>query len=186
MPQADGRGPWTPVGGQQQQNGPGESAPGYNQPGYGQPGPYQPGPQQAPNQPVYNGSSNQAPYNQQPYNQGAYNPGTYGQAAPQAPLPVPAQLTIPGGTFITVRVNQLLSSDHNQPGDAFTGSLVEPLVVNGVVVAEPGQTIAGEVVEAQKAGTGGRCSPPEGAISWSDSCRRPAAANSFVIDQSEG
>jgi hypothetical protein len=65
---------------------------------------------------------------------------------------VPAQLTIKSGTFLTVRINQVLSSDHNQAGDAFTASLVQPLVVDGFVVAQPGQTIAGHVTEAKKAG----------------------------------
>lgn len=44
----------------------------------------------------------------------------------------------------------MLSSDHNQPGDAFTATLVQPIVVNGVVVAEPGQTLGGRVVSIQK------------------------------------
>jgi hypothetical protein len=70
---------------------------------------------------------------------------------PQAAAP-PAQLTIRPGTYITVRVNQPLSSDHNQPGDAFTATLVRPLVVDGFVVAQTGQTIGGRVAEAQKAG----------------------------------
>jgi len=70
--------------------------------------------------------------------------------APQAG--VPPQLSIAAGTFITVRVNQLLSSDQNNQGDPFSASLLQPLVVNGVVVAEPGQTVSGRVVEAQKAG----------------------------------
>jgi len=51
-----------------------------------------------------------------------------------------------------VRVNQPLSSDHNQTGDAFTASLVQPIISNGIVVARRGQTIGGRVVEAQKAG----------------------------------
>jgi hypothetical protein len=53
---------------------------------------------------------------------------------------------------LTVRINQLLSSDKNQPGDAFSATLAKPLVVNGIVVAEPGQTLGGKVVEAKKAG----------------------------------
>ena len=65
---------------------------------------------------------------------------------------VPAQLTLPAGAWIRVRVNQMLSSDHNQAGDSFSASLMEPLVVNGLVVARRGQTIAGRVVDAQKAG----------------------------------
>jgi hypothetical protein len=56
------------------------------------------------------------------------------------------------GTYITVRVNQVLSSDHNQAGDGFTATLTRPIVVDGVVVATPGQTIGGRVAEAQKAG----------------------------------
>jgi len=59
---------------------------------------------------------------------------------------------MPAGTFITVRSNQLISTNRNQPGDAFSATLVQPLVVNGVVVAEPGQTIAGRVVESEKGG----------------------------------
>jgi hypothetical protein len=55
-----------------------------------------------------------------------------------------------------VRVNQFLSSDHNQPGDTFTASLVKPIVVDGFVVADRGQTLAGRVVEAHKAKHGER------------------------------
>src|SRR5262249_6864011 len=65
---------------------------------------------------------------------------------------LPASLTLKPGTYITVRVNQALSSDRNQAGDAFSATLVKPVVVDGVVVAEPGQTIGGRVSEAQKAG----------------------------------
>jgi hypothetical protein len=61
-------------------------------------------------------------------------------------------LTIKQGTYVTVRVNQVLSSDHNHPGDAFSATLVKPVVVDGVVVAERGQTIGGRVAEAKKAG----------------------------------
>ncbi len=53
---------------------------------------------------------------------------------------------------MTVRINQLLSSDHNQAGDAFSASLANPIVVNGIVVADRGQTIQGSVSEAKKAG----------------------------------
>src|SRR5712692_9802944 len=65
---------------------------------------------------------------------------------------VPPQLTIRPGTYVTVRVNQPLSSDRNQPGDAFSATLVRPIVVDGVVVAQRGETVGGRVSEAQKAG----------------------------------
>ena len=70
----------------------------------------------------------------------------------QPPLPPPSTLTIPAGTWISVRVNQPLSSDHNQPGDSFSASLIQPLVADGRVVARRGQTIQGRVAEAVKAG----------------------------------
>jgi hypothetical protein len=64
----------------------------------------------------------------------------------------PAHLIIRAGTYLTVRINQPLSSDRNQSGDAFSASLARPLVVDGIVVAQTGQTVGGRVVEAQKAG----------------------------------
>ncbi|MGD0014449.1 MAG: hypothetical protein ABSD56_08510 [Bryobacteraceae bacterium] len=71
----------------------------------------------------------------------------------QAPAPMPpARLTIRPGTFIAVRLDQELSSDQNDAGDAFSATLVRPVVVDGVVVAQPGQVLGGRVVEAQKAG----------------------------------
>ena len=49
-------------------------------------------------------------------------------------------------------MNGVLSSDHNQTGDAFTATLAEPIVVNGRVIARRGQMVSGRVVEAMKAG----------------------------------
>lgn len=56
------------------------------------------------------------------------------------------------GTWVTVRLNEPLSSDHNQTGDAFTGTLLEPIVANGLLIARRGETVTGIVTEAQKAG----------------------------------
>lgn len=72
--------------------------------------------------------------------------------ADPAPAAVPGQITIPAGTFITVRVDQFLSSDKNQPGDGFSATLARPLVADGLVVSRRGETIGGRVVEAKKAG----------------------------------
>lgn len=79
-----------------------------------------------------------------------YNGPSYNDPPPAPPLP--ATLTIAPGTFFTVRVNQPLSSDRNQVGDPFTASLVKPIVVNGIIVADRGQTIAGRVAEVDKGG----------------------------------
>jgi hypothetical protein len=65
---------------------------------------------------------------------------------------IPSRLTLQAGTFLTVRVDQMLSSDKNQVGDAFSATLTRPLVADGVVVAQQGQILGGRVAEAQKAG----------------------------------
>jgi hypothetical protein len=73
------------------------------------------------------------------------------QAQPPAPY-VPTTITLPAGNWVTVRLNEPLSSDHNQNGDTFTGTLLEPIIANGLLIARRGETVRGMVTEAQKAG----------------------------------
>lgn len=82
--------------------------------------------------------------------QPGYNDSRYNNQNP--PPPIPAQLNLRAGTFVTVRIDQGLSTDRNHAGDFFNATLVRPIVVDGVVIAEPGQTIAGRVSESEKAG----------------------------------
>jgi len=72
----------------------------------------------------------------------------FGQDVPMVSPP----LTMKPGTTLTVRINELLSSDHNRVGDVFSATLTQPVIVLGIVVARYGQTVAGQVVEAKKAG----------------------------------
>ena len=72
----------------------------------------------------------------------------FGQDAPMVSPP----LTMKPGTTLTVRINEPLSSDHNRVGDVFSTTLTQPVIVLGIVVARYGQTVAGRVVEAKKAG----------------------------------
>lgn len=118
--------------GQPQQQGP------YQQ---NQGGPYpQGGPYQAPPPAPYQGQGQSAPYSA-PY------------PAPQGnPQPFPAHVVVKPGTWLPVRIEQVLSSDHNQTGESFYATLAEPLVINGVVVAHRGQAVTGRVTQAQKAG----------------------------------
>jgi len=64
----------------------------------------------------------------------------------------PASMSLPPGTWIKVHIDRVLSSDHNHQGDAFTGTLAQPLIVHGFVVAHRGQNITGRVTSATKAG----------------------------------
>jgi hypothetical protein len=74
-------------------------------------------------------------------------------AQPQQPAPpLPARLTLQPGTFITVRIDQYLSSDKSRVDDGFSATLTRPLVVDGIVVAHQGEIVGGRVAEVQKAG----------------------------------
>ncbi len=70
-------------------------------------------------------------------------------AAP-ANQPLPSELTVPAGTIIQVRTNQWLSTTRNLPGDGFDATLAQPIVVNGWVVAQRGQSVLGRVTMVQK------------------------------------
>jgi len=72
----------------------------------------------------------------------------FGQDAPMVSPP----LTMKPGTILTVRISEPLSSDHSRAGDVFSATLTQPVIVLGIVVARYGQTVAGNVVEAKKAG----------------------------------
>jgi len=114
---------------------------------------------QDPTQPVARADEYGQPQSQPPQD-GYPQPGPQGNQGPARrpngpPAPaygLPPQVTIPAGTFVTIRVNQPLSSDHNQQGDFFSATLVQPLVVDGIVLAQRGQTVTGRVAEAVKAG----------------------------------
>jgi hypothetical protein len=73
-------------------------------------------------------------------------------ASPGPTISVPPTLTIPAGTFVTVRLMGVLSSDQNLAGDGFSATLEQPIVVDGWVLARRGQIAVGTVVSAQKAG----------------------------------
>lgn len=100
--------------------------------------------------------SSQRDYPQRDYSRDSQRPvDAQRSPEPERPMdgpPPPAQLTLAAGSWITVRVNQPLSSDRNQPGDSFTATLAQPLIANGFVIARRGQTVAGRVAEAIKAG----------------------------------
>ncbi len=70
--------------------------------------------------------------------------------APAAPVPM--KVTIKEGSVITVRLGETLNSERNHVGDTFTGSLAEPVIVDGMVIAERGAQVSGKIVDAERAG----------------------------------
>jgi len=67
---------------------------------------------------------------------------------------LPPEVTVRPGTFVTIRTNSLLSTDRNQTGDSWTGTLAQALVVDGVVIAQRGQAVYGRVDQAIKQSSG--------------------------------
>jgi hypothetical protein len=73
---------------------------------------------------------------------------------PDEPQPAaPATVTIPAGTFISVRIAYEIAASQGQAGEPFQASLQEPIVVDGVVVAAREADVYGRVVEAKQSGT---------------------------------
>jgi hypothetical protein len=68
------------------------------------------------------------------------------------PPPPPRKVTVAAGTLLPVRLIETISSDKNHPGDTFTASLDEPLVVDGFVIAERGARVEGRIVDTTQAG----------------------------------
>ena len=73
-------------------------------------------------------------------------------SAPSGAAFAPSEITIPAGTWITVRVNEPISSKRNHPGDSYSATLAQPLIADGYVVARRGQTLAGRVAESDEGG----------------------------------
>lgn len=82
------------------------------------------------------------------------NPGGSASApAPTpAPPPPPAVIELPAGTRIRVRLDQDLSSKTSQAGDSFSGTVADPVAVNGTTVIPQGARADGTVVDAKSLG----------------------------------
>lgn len=82
-------------------------------------------------------------------------PSTFEDPGPRQavkPARIPAQVTIPEGTSITVRINSTLSTEKSQDGETFTGTLDTPIVIDEMVIAEKGSRVEGKVAESTPSG----------------------------------
>jgi hypothetical protein len=92
-------------------------------------------PNAAPSQSASNGESRPAR---------AYQP-------PQAPPP-PAAVELPAGTQLRVRLDQDLGSKISQPGDSFSATIADDVVVSGQTVIPRGARAEGTVIDAKPLG----------------------------------
>ncbi len=99
-----------------------------------------------------NAAATQSPANTPPPNpsmQMAQTP----VAPAEKPAPAPKPKIVPAGTVIRVRLNDAIGSKTAQAGQTFTGSVMDPIVVDGRTLIPAGATVAGEVTNAKSAGT---------------------------------
>jgi len=84
------------------------------------------------------------------------NPATTSSSAPppsaEPPKVEPHVVTLAAGTPLNVRLGETLSTQRNRPGDTFTASLEQPLVIDGFIIAERGARCEGRVLESDPGG----------------------------------
>lgn len=71
--------------------------------------------------------------------------------APAAPVK-PREFTLPAGSNVVVRTTSAISTKTMNSGDAFEGTLNQPLEVDGYVIAGKGATVRGQVTESDPGG----------------------------------
>ncbi len=59
-------------------------------------------------------------------------------------------ITLEPGLALTIRLAEKLSTDYNYTGDTFRGTLEEPLIANGFIIADRGTTVFGRILYARK------------------------------------
>lgn len=75
------------------------------------------------------------------------------QQAESKPSPAPAPLPeVPEGTVLSIRMSQTINVKHAEAGQSFTGTIVNPIMVEGNTVIPSGATAEGMVVQAHKRG----------------------------------
>lgn len=118
----------------------------------------------------------------QPQPQSAAPQPSAQQAAPApAPTPPPVKTyTVRAGTALRVRLNDSISTGTATAGMPFSGTLSQPLVAGGIVVAPAGSAVSGQVVAVER---GGRLHHPA-ALSLVLTSLRPTGGSSVAISTS--
>jgi hypothetical protein len=73
-------------------------------------------------------------------------------AETRSETPQPRSVTISSGTLVNVRLVDTISTERSRQGDSIVATLDEPLVVDGLVIAEKGARADGRVVDLLEAG----------------------------------
>lgn len=81
------------------------------------------------------------------------------RAPPEPVLSEPPHVTVPPrqvvlqpGVPVTVRLAETLSTEHAVTGETFQATLADPLVIDGLIVAERGARVTGRITDARRGG----------------------------------
>ncbi|HLL15260.1 MAG TPA: hypothetical protein VK388_09365 [Pyrinomonadaceae bacterium] len=106
-----------------------------------------------------------------------------------APLLKPLRVKIPKGTPLDVEMAYTISSQEVRAGELISFRVVNPVLVDGVVVIAVGATATGRVVKSSRGGHWGRA----GRIAWTmqdvtavDGTRIPLASTGRIVGDSKG
>ncbi len=70
-----------------------------------------------------------------------------------SPVPVPVSVSIPGGTVLTIRIDQRISVKGSRAGETFTGEIVDPvLAADNSVLVPKGSPVGGVVDVSHRRG----------------------------------
>jgi hypothetical protein len=64
----------------------------------------------------------------------------------------PLNLTVPSGTYMTVELQNGISTEKSSPGDSFNGVLSKDVIVDGLTAFEKGSIVRGRVLEVHEPG----------------------------------
>src|SRR5262249_30703838 len=65
-------------------------------------------------------------------------------ASPEKPLALPA------GTTVQLKLESMISTSYNKPGDPFAGRVIAPVVLEGKTVIPVGASVAGRVIKVSE------------------------------------
>jgi len=81
-----------------------------------------------------------------------YQPPPVIAEPPHVTTPPPRQVALLAGASVTIRLAETLSTERAVSGDTFQATLADPLVVDGLIVAERGARVTGRIADARRAG----------------------------------
>jgi hypothetical protein len=82
----------------------------------------------------------------------AADPVPAADAAKSRPAPVVRKTTVPSGTQVRVALIDAVGTEKSSPGDEFTASLIEPIVIGGKTIVAKGTRVHGRVIDVEDSG----------------------------------